>query len=184
MKTDEFLLFLEEIYSSKYKEDLNAIQRQMEGGKDPNGFGVSDLSEFLFEFLNKRFKAVSVAHQYILRFLVSLEANSRILASARLFSEFLKGVYGPQVLQFFLFVRFLVERELRTSFAEAFRNMSKVPESFYLTKEQSRRILQMSFGSEDNRVNDDITKRFFRKHHVRILLKDSKRTREASLRFG
>jgi hypothetical protein len=119
MNLNELRYCIEEIYSIRFINDTNNIKENNDDGE------TFPFPNFVLEFLfNKYIKKPSV-DQHSLDLILSVDffKNRDIIVS--IFSKFLNEEYDPDDLEFYLYVRSCIEKELNTMFIELARQQTK-----------------------------------------------------------
>jgi hypothetical protein len=94
---------VEELYSAKYKQDMQEVPDQT-------------FAEFVAEFLVGKYRTLHQVQQQGLDLMQSLETHEPQSPEARMCAGFLQGTFSGEDLVFFLFLRATVQKELKVQF--------------------------------------------------------------------
>ena len=114
---------IQEIYSIRFINDTNTINNN--NNKDEEIEPIP-FPNFVFEFFTNKFTKKPLVDQHSLDILLSIEYYKKNDEMINIFSNFLDEKYEPDDLDFFLYVRSCLEKEMKVMFIEIAReNMKK-----------------------------------------------------------
>ena len=118
MNINELRYCIEEIYSIRFINDTNNIKENGDGDNFP-------FPNFVLEFLSNKYIKKPAVDQHSLDLVSSIDffKNKDIIIS--IFSKFLNEELDSDDLEFYLYVRSCIEKELNTMFIELARNQTK-----------------------------------------------------------
>ena len=111
---------IEEIYSIRFINDTNTVNNNPNEEIEPVPF-----PNFVFEFLTNKFTKKPMVDQHSLDLLLSVDFYSKTDDEVAAFSKFLNEEYEPDDLEFFLYVRSCIEKEMKVMFIEIARESMK-----------------------------------------------------------
>lgn len=140
----------------------------MQSGKQLDSFADSpeDFFDFVLEFFGQKNKDPLRRNQALLNFLYSIDSNKTTFPAAKLFAQFASGEFDNQAQQFFLFTRYLFEKEFKIRICEKGKGATKNPAQFLLTKLQAKDIMVAAFSSDDNDFLQNLLNRYAAVHKV------------------
>jgi hypothetical protein len=114
---------IQEIYSIRFINDTNTINNN--NNKDEEIEPIP-FPNFVFEFFTNKFTKKPLVDQHSLDILLSIDYYKKNDEMINIFSNFLDEKYEPDDLEFFLYVRSCLEKEMKIMFIEIAReNMKK-----------------------------------------------------------
>jgi hypothetical protein len=119
MNLNELRYCIEEIYSIRFINDTNNI-------KENNGEGESfPFPNFVLEFMYNKYIKKPAVDQHSLDLILSIDFFKNKDTIISIFSKFLNEELDPDDLEFYLYVRSCIEKELNTMFIEIARQQTK-----------------------------------------------------------
>ena len=118
MNLNELKYCIEEIYSIRFINDTNNIKENGDGDNFP-------FPNFVLEFLSNKYIKKPAVDQHSLDLILSIDffKNKDLIVS--IFSKFLNEELDSDDLEFYLYVRSCIEKELNTMFIEIARQQTK-----------------------------------------------------------
>jgi hypothetical protein len=118
MNLNELIYCIEEIYSIRFINDTNNIKENGDGDNFP-------FPNFVLEFLSNKYIKKPAVDQHSLDLILSIDffKNKDLIVS--IFSKFLNEELDSDDLEFYLYVRSCIEKELNTMFIEIARQQTK-----------------------------------------------------------
>lgn len=111
---------IEEIYSIRFINDTNTVNNNPNEDVEPVPFPT-----FVFEFLTNKFTKKPMVDQHSLDLLLSVDFYMKTDDEVATFAKFLNEEYEPDDLEFFLYVRSCIEKEMKVMFIEIARETMK-----------------------------------------------------------
>lgn len=127
---------------------------------------ASHVADFTIALFKSKMKSEEARRQVITNFLYSIDSNKASYQAAKLFSQFASGEIDPQTLQFFLFSRYLFEKETRTRIFEKGKGNAKNPAQFLLTRLEAKEIIFAAFSSDDPEFLKNLLSKYSERHKV------------------
>ena len=118
MNINELRYYIEEIFSIRFINDTNNIRENGDGENFP-------FPNFVLEFLSNKYIKKPAVDQHALDLLLSVEFFKTKDTIVSLFAKFLNEELDPDDLEFYLYVRSCIEKELNIMFIELARQQSR-----------------------------------------------------------
>ena len=148
---------MEDIYTARFLKDTSYFKAQLKRG---NGEEISDKTfpDFIYAFYKRKHKNNKKNIQQSCQDLIcSLEHHRKEIQEADLFSNFLTQVYDTRDLVFFLYTRWLLEKEMGIKFS-CYGKVSPSPitdpRSLLLSMKVWRKIASIFFEEDENELNN------------------------------
>ena len=113
---------IEEIYSIRFINDTNTINSQNNQNEE---IETIPFPNFVFEFFTNKFTKKPLVDQHSLDILLSIDYYKKKDPAINIFSKFLNEEYEPDDLEFYLYVRSCLEKEMKIMFIEVARENVK-----------------------------------------------------------
>lgn len=148
MNINELRYCIEEIYSIRFINDTNNIKENGDGDNFP-------FPNFVLEFLSNKYVKKPAVDQHSLDLVSSIDffKNKDIIIS--IFSKFLNEELDSDDLEFYLYVRSCIEKELNTMFIELARNQAKKGNLNDEEKEKSCLTIKSCLNLANNIYGDE-----------------------------
>lgn len=134
MNINDLKYSVEEIYSIRFMNDRNNL------GENPENFPFPN---FVYEFFTNKYVKKPAVDQHSLDLLLSVDyfKNKDIIIS--IFSKFLNEELDSNDLEFYLYVRSCIEKELKMLFMEFARQQTKKPYGIANSDEKEKLLLNV-----------------------------------------
>jgi hypothetical protein len=154
---------IEEIYDNRYARDTAELREDAEGAAQAAGAppqssrpkGPTDYPSFVVEFFSKRYGLPQLIDQTCWDLLYNVHAARKEYLEVEVFARFLEEYYDPDDLLFFLYVRSVVQKELRFTFRSRWTELGKstlgadkTPKAIFMSHRECVLVARVVFGSE------------------------------------
>lgn len=151
---------IEEIYDNRYARDTAELREEAEGAAGataapPKSRGPSDFPSFVVEFFSKRYGLPQLIDQTCWDLLYNVHAARKEYLEVEVFARFLEEYYDPDDLLFFLYVRSVVQKELRFTFRSRWTELGKsvlgadkTPKAIFMSQRECQLVARVVFGAE------------------------------------
>ena len=148
MNINELRYVIEEIYSIRFINDTNNIKENGDGDNFP-------FPNFVLEFLCNKYIKKPIVDQHALDLILSVDffKNKDIIVS--IFAKFLNEELDSDDLEFYLYVRSCIEKELNTMFIELARQQTKKGAGNDEEKEKSCLTIKSCINLANNLYGDE-----------------------------
>jgi len=154
---------IEEIYDNRYARDTAELREDAEGAAQAAGAppqssrakGPTDYPSFVVEFFSKRYGLPQLIDQTCWDLLYNVHAARKEYLEVEVFARFVEEYYDPDDLLFFLYVRSVVQKELRFTFRSRWTELGKstlgadkTPKAIFMSHRECVLVARVVFGSE------------------------------------
>lgn len=119
MNINELKYCIEEIYSIRFINETTNLEGS---GEEPESIPFPN---FVFEFLTNKYLKKPLVDQRSLDLLMSIEFFRNTDEIINIFAKFLNEEFDPDDLEFYLYVRTCLEKEIKVMFIEVARQMTR-----------------------------------------------------------
>lgn len=155
---------IEEIYDSRYARDTQELREEAAAAEAGNETalaastkrrGARSMPGFVVEFFTKRYGLPQLVDQMSWDLLYNMHQNRSEYLEVELFARFMEEFYDADDLLFLLYVRSVLQKELRFSFRTRWAELAKTtangaPKALFLTQRQAGLVARVVFGSESD----------------------------------
>jgi len=156
---NELRYILEEIYSIRFINDTSNIEAN--NGEDSDSMPFPN---FVFEFLTYKYVKKPLVDQHSLDLLLSIEYYKNYDEVINIFSKFLNEELDPDDLEFYLYVRSCLEKEMKLMFIEVSRELMKKrsnddKDKLYLNVKSCINVANSIYGNEQEELLNSFMKK-------------------------
>jgi len=172
---------IEDLYNQRYERDTSTMNEGDEG-KSPAGNADDQLSQrfpiFVVQQQLKVFGLKALVDSTCWDILYTLHEGRTKQVECELFARFLEEYYDPDDLLYFLYVRSVIQKELKIDFRSRWSEIGRggasrtgTPHPVFLNQQECRTVARVVFGSE----SDPLCRKFLRVVEEQLTASGSRR---------